>query len=362
MGVGDYREDTFTDEEKAALGEADPAPAADVKAEPEAKEGPEPEAKPEGEVTPEGEKPEAEQKPEPTTEEKAAAEEQGFRIETDDKGHSYIVDDDGTRIPPKRFREVYREAKEGERAKEKLDLLKRLGTDAYYQAFPDEKPADYKAPASEPVKQAPEDIGSLTVSQPGGPYDGKTLRELYDMGGEAAVLATQLHTNYLFEHRKAEERKAGELERVKAEALKEIESFAGELAKEAFGKDAPALSKDEEAEVEKTIGAVLDWMNKTHRGGGIIADAYFLMNKEGLLKKISESAAARALKSITDRKGPASIDTKAGGDVKPTGFESYERMTEDQMLKAIDAMPEREFKKLLTDAPASLRRKFPGIF
>ncbi|MFH2076186.1 MAG: hypothetical protein ABIJ57_12710, partial [Pseudomonadota bacterium] len=278
-GVGDFQKETFDKDELTALGEAEAAPAAE-KAEPAPEKGPEPEAEPEGEITPEV-KPETEPKAEPTAEELAAAEDQGFRIETDEKGHTYIIDDDGTKIPPKRFREVYREAKEGERTKEKFDLFKKLGPEGYYQAYPDERP---EGPVREPQRETipPDtDIGALIVKQPDGQYDGMTLREVYEID---PVFATNLQTEFLWQQKQEATRQAGEMDQMRKESATEIETFAESVAQETFGKAAKGLSKDEEGRVAETIQAVLDFMNTTHRGGGNISDAYFLMNKEGLLK------------------------------------------------------------------------------
>jgi hypothetical protein len=356
MGTGDFKTDEFSKEELTALGEAEAAPAAE-KAEP-AETEPEPEANPEGEVAPE-EKPETELKPEPTPEELAAAEDQGFRIETDEKGHTYIIDEDGERIPPKRFREVYREAKEGERTKEKFDLFKKLGPEGYYQAYPDERPAERPAPEPQRETIPPDaDIGSLIVKQPDGPYDGMTLRDVY---GVDPVFATNLQTDFRMQQRLDIEKQRGEQDRVKMEAATEIESFANDISKDLFGKESKALSKDEDSKIAETIQTVLGWMSKTHRGGGNIADAYFLMNKEGLLKGAASKAAAATIKNLQDRKGPASIDTGKGGEVKETGFEAMEKMTEADLTKKIDGMSDKDAAKFFKTAPKALRAKYPGL-
>ena len=359
MGQGDFKEEEFTDEEKAALGEAAPAkvdpPAPDAEKD-EHEEGPEPEAKPEGEVAPE-EKPEAEQE---QTETEIQAEEMGLEVVTDEKtGKQYIVDEDGARIPPKRFREVYREAKEGERTKEKLDLFKKLGPEGYYQAYPDERPAS--APEKTPDVPLDVDPWSLTVKQPDGPYDGMALRDVFNQGGDAAIFAMNLRDQFMDSQRQKIAEKAGEESRLRQAAATEIETFATDIAREMFGKEPSAVTKEEEAQIGETIKAVTDWMLKTHRGGGVIADAYFLMSKEGILKKVSEAAAQRALKSITDRKGPASIDTGKGGEPKETGFEAYEKMTEEALTAKIDAMTDKDTAKFFKEAPDSLRKKYPSL-
>ena len=356
-GTGDFKEETFDKDELAALGEAETTATATVtdKTVQDKDKGPEPpEVTEVTEVTTE-----TEQTVTPTAEEQAAAEDQGFRIETDEKGHTYIIDDDGTKIPPKRFREVYREAKEGERTKEKLDLFKKLGPQGYYQAFPDERPETPAQP--EPRREIippGADIGALIVKQPNGPYDGMTLRDVYQ---QDPVFATNLQTDFLLKQREAEDQRRGEAGRVRNEAATEIETFAESVAQETFGKAAKGLSKDEEAKIVGTIQTVLDWMHATHRGGGNISDAYFLMNKEGLLKGAASKAAAKTLKDLQERRGPASIDTGAGGDAKETGFEAMEKMTEAQLTQKIDAMSDKDAAKFFKTASKGLRAKFPGL-
>ena len=356
-GTGDFKEETFDKDELAALGEAETTATATVtdKTVQDKDKGPEPpEVTEVTEVTTE-----TEQTVTPTAEEQAAAEDQGFRIETDEKGHTYIIDDDGTKIPPKRFREVYREAKEGERTKEKLDLFKKLGPQGYYQAFPDERPETPAQP--EPRREIippGADIGALIVQQPNGPYDGMTLRDVYQ---QDPVFATNLQTDFLLKQREAEDQRRGEAGRVRNEAATEIETFAESVAQETFGKAAKGLSKDEEAKIVGTIQTVLDWMHATHRGGGNISDAYFLMNKEGLLKGAANKAAAKTLKDLQERSGPASIDTGQGGEAKETGFEGVEKMTEEALTKKIDGMNDKETAKFFKEAPDSLRKKYPSL-
>lgn len=359
MAVGDFKEETFDKDELAALGEAEVKAPDAAKDEPKKEEGPEPEVKPEGEVAPEV-KPEAEPKGELTPEQKAAAEEQGLEVVTDEKtGKKYVIDEDGARIPPTRFKEIFWKAKEGERTKEKLDLFKKLGPEGYYQVYPEEKPEG--TPAREPQREAipPDaDLGSLIVKHPNGQYDGMTLRDVFAVD---PVFATRLQTEFLWNQKQASEKQRGEMDRVRQESATEIETFANDIAKEMFGKEATTLSKEEEPKIAETIQTVLDWMRKTHRGGGVIADAYFLMNKEGLLKGAANKAAAKTLKDLQDRKGPASIDTTHGGDVKETGFEAYEKMTEAQLTAKIDGMNEKETRKFFKEAPKSLKAKYPGL-
>jgi hypothetical protein len=357
--MGDAYVDVITDEEKAILQGEDPKPPAPDAEKDEPDKGPDTPAVSEGETLPEGEKVETEQTQEEKEQQKQA-EEMGLEVVTDEKsGKQYIVDEDGARIPPQRFSKIYRDAKEGERTKDKLDLFKKLGPDGYYQAYPDERPA---APLREEPRRdvipAGTDIGALIVKQPNGPYDGMTLRDVYQ---QDPVFATNLQTDFLLKQREVEDQRKGEAGRVKQEAATEIETFAESVSQEVFGKSARGLSKDEEAKITGTIQQVIDWMHQTHRGGGNINDAYFLMNKEGLLKGAANKAAAKTLKDLQGRKGPASIDTGSGGEVKETGFEAVEKMTATQLENYIDGLDEKATTRFLTKAPKSLRAKLPSM-
>jgi hypothetical protein len=299
---------------------------------------------------------ETEPKAELSAEEKTAAEDQGFRIETDEKGRQYIVDDDGTKIPPKRFTEVYREAKAGERTKEKFDLFKRLGPEAYYQAFPEEKPAEAAAqqPAEEIRQRSTPDVdtGGLVVQQPGGSYDGMTLREVFDVD---PVFATRLQTEYLWQQREDQARQASEMTRLQSESKAEIETFAGNIAKELFDKEPASLSKDEELKIAKTIQDVLDFMKTTHRGGGFIHDAYQLMTMDKKLSEARNKTAANVVDSL--RKAPVG---HIGGGPSQTAANDYEGMTEGQLSETVGNMTDAEKVTFYAKATPALRRKFPS--
>jgi hypothetical protein len=363
----DAYKDEITAEEQAILnGELPTAPAADTKAEPEKKEGPDtpPEKEPEGEKTPEGEKKdEAEKKEtEPTPEEKAAAEEAGLFIETDDKGRQYIVDEDGKRIPPQRFGKVFRAAKEGEQYKTKLDLFKKLGPEGYYTAYPDEKPEGWTASGKEHAKEAaPVTIPrNVNMGDIGVVYEDKemTLRDLYTLN---PVEATRLQNLVIDQWRQEDAAKKGDEEREAGEKRAQIESLGNSLSKEMFNKEGTALSESEMKSVVEVLAKVEAHKDKTPRYKTLsMGEVYFLMNAEGIFKKIADVASRAALKSITERKGPASIDTGAGGDVKPTGFEAVEKMTADQLEKHIDAMTDADMNKFLREAPKSIREKLPS--
>jgi len=338
----------LTPEEKVIVGDVEPESSTADQAKPLA-EGEKPPAGGEKPLA-EGEKPAGEQ-PEHTEEEKAAAEKQGFRIEG-----KFLIDDEGTKIPLTRWRKFYGQAKEVERGQaetqRKLNLFKELGPDKFYGLYPEEKPAGYKPAATRGGDEIPEaNIGAMVVQ--GGPYDGKTLNEVYQ---EDPAYATLLQNQYLDGRREKATTVQRQQEEIRRESETEISAFTDQLSTELFGKKTTELSKDEEAKVVATIQNTLDWMAKTRRGAGIIADAYFLMNREGILRTAHESGGKAALASL--QKPPiASIDT-TGGKTTVTDFEA---MTADQLAKAIENMPDKKAMEFLKNAPAAVKAKHPQL-
>jgi hypothetical protein len=147
-------------------------------------------------------------------------------------------------------------------------------------------------------------------------------------------------------------------EDLRRESEQEVSAFSDQLSTELFGKKSGELSKDEEARVVTTIQQTLDWMSKTRRGAGIIADAYFLMNREGLLKSAHEKGGKAALASL-QKPAIASVDTGSGKTV--TGTEALESMSGDQMAAEMEKWPEAKYMKFLKEAPASIRAKHPSL-
>jgi len=327
--MAEYFEEEFSKEELAALGE---------------------EKEPVGDELPEGE---PEESPEESTE-------QVEETETEQAASAEETQTEEEKIDPiqKRIDRLTWERHETER---KFDLFKRLGPERYYEAYPDERPQEEQQPIPQqhPVQQpVPQDIGSMIVRQPGGPYDGMTLRDVYI---EDPVFATNLQTQFIMSRQQEAMMRQAEEVRVKSEAQQEIESFADMIAAEEFNLDAKSLTPEQEARVAGTIQQVLDWMGRTRRGGGNIADAYFLMNKEGLIKKAAAQAGQKAIQDLAKRQGPPSIDTTGGGTAQDTGFAAMEKMTETQLLNRVDRMNDKELAKFLSEAPQSLRSKHPTL-
>jgi hypothetical protein len=345
--MGDQAE-LFTDEEKVILGEKEPEP-------PKEPETPAPK---EGETPPEPGKTEP-IKEEVSPEEKEAAEAQGFKIVTD-KGKTYFVDDEGTKIPAKRFKSVYREGQDNKRLAEekdqKFNLFRELGPEKYYEVYPDEKPAGWKPP--EKPKETPADampaLGNMIVK--GGPHEGKTLNEVWQ---EDPAFASYLQTTHLNAERDRTETEKQTQERIRQESENEVNAFSGQLAKDLFGKESDKLSPKEEKKIGETIQSVLDWMAKTRRGGGMLADSYFLMNKDGILADARAKGGKEAIESLSRKPVVPSVNTGGGAAVLP--FSGYEEMSADQLAVEFEKMGDAGAMKFLKEAPASLRAKHPGL-
>jgi hypothetical protein len=310
----------------------------------------------EGEEQPEGS--ETEHTDEPSPEEKAAAEKQGFQIKTDDKGRQYIVDEDGAEIPPQRFAKVYHEAKEGERTKEKFDLFKRLGPEAYYKAYPDEKPTDYVDPKQQTAVPQNVDVGSMRLSYPPGTpadqrrYEGMTLREIYN---EDPVYAIQLQTNYYKDQEKVATEQTNKIAKFRQDSETEISTFGSSMAKELFQKETDDLTEEESATVKKRINDTIDFMTKTHRGGGILADAYRLMTMDSKLNDAKNKTAKNVVNSL--RKNP--VGHIGGGPSQPAA-DNYEALTEKQLAETVEGMSDEKKEEFYKKASPALRRKYPS--
>ncbi|HSW65043.1 MAG TPA: hypothetical protein VLH56_17290 [Dissulfurispiraceae bacterium] len=336
----------FTQEELVILGEA-PEPTPAGQAPPAGAKAPEGDAAlPEG--TPAPEKP-----PEHTEEEKAAAEKLGLRIED-----GFIVDEDGTKIPAKRWKTLYRQAKETERGaaetQRKLNLFKELGADKFYEHYPDEKPAGYK-PANRELRQetgVPANIGEMVVQ--GGPHDGKTLNEVYQ---DDHAYATLMQNQYLdgLKEKETETKRKQDSERERT--LSEVTQFADTRAVEMFGKKYDELPEVEKARINAITSDVLDWIGKTMRTV-YIDDAYYLMNRDAIIKSAHEKGGKAALASLSKPAIP-SIDT--GGGKGAVGMDAYESMTSEQLAAKVADMTDAQLSKFLKEAPQSVRSKHSSL-
>lgn len=358
MAQGDFKEEEFTDEEKAALGEVDDSKKDEGKPPDEADQKddkpPEDGKPPEDDKPPEG-KTEDEQKPDAETQ--AVIDEQGAKLITEN-GKQYVVDDEGSKIPLERFKKVYGRSKELEREKEEIEnkhnLFKTLGAEKYYEVYPDEKPADFKPAAPPTPPPQYEDLNKMVVK--GGQYDGWTIEEV---AKENVAAATIMINNYLDGKRRAEETERNKQEEFNRNFNNERNTFLYERAKEIYQKT-EGYTQDEINGVNAVYQKLSQWMiteKKTHYK---LEDAWKLMNHDEIVKKARIEAGKEALKKATDKKVTPSIgngDSKAG----LTGFDNVMAMTEDQLTDHISKMTDKEFVKFTKDAPKALKDKYPNL-
>jgi hypothetical protein len=354
-------QDELTEEEKVILGEAEPTPTEEVKPEgtgtQEAGNAPVQETeKPAGEAA-------AETKIEPealTEEEKKQAESTGFKVETDEKGRTYLVDEEGSKIPEKRFREIYRKYKEGETHKEKLDLIKQLGMDEFFKLYPDEAPQGYKPPDTKRTVTTPLPDGFNVLNLPvtGGTYDGMTLREVMQQDPEEGTRML----NEWKDAQQAEIRKQEEtVFKTQQEQQTDAFNFGMARAKELFGiDDASKLTPDHNRKLVLLGHEVLAWQKENNLQSLGWEHAYKLMKHDELVEKARQEGASKTFKDL-QKAGPASINTGAGGNDKPTGWEAISGMTEKELGKHIEGLSDKESAKFFKEAPASIKAKYPSM-
>ena len=251
-------------------------------------------------------------------------------------------------VPYARFKEVHTKSKDLET---KLDQFKRLGHEGYYKLYPDERPTGEPEPDPdpEPVLSASE-MADHRIS--GGDHDGKTLGEVMELDVLAGL---DIYNAYKAD---MEGKKVSDA-RLREESEREVQTFISVRAQEAFGKPVEDLTKEEVAQVEELSTAVSQWMEETGRGGTIIEDGYFLMNKE----KIFDDAKTETLKGIVEAlktPGTASI-SPSKTEPTETGYTRFLNMTPDQVKTECDKFTEAENDEFLRKAPAAVRKKFPSL-
>lgn len=338
--MGEDINEQFTHEELVTLGEvpAEPQQEAPV----EASEAPKEEAKVE-------EKAETTEVPET---EQAAKEETESAT---DRQEETKEEEEETPKVQKRIDRLTWERKETER---KLDLLKRLGPERYFEVYPDERPADAK-PVQQPVRT--DRVLSFSEAQQlrvnGGTYNGRTLAEVYT---EDPTMAFDMYLDLRDKQKYAIDQANMSQVKLREESEKEITTFTRSLSKEMFEKELETLSEEDSQRIETVISDVLSWMEKTGRGGGRIEDAYFLMHKENLLKN-AKSEGAKSLAKNLQKGSVSTVKGQKDGKAAKTGYEAYESMTENQMRATVNSMTDKQYKDFVNKAPQSLKAKFPKV-
>lgn len=255
------------------------------------------------------------------------------------------VDEEGNVIPYSRFKKEYASRKELER---KHDLLKR-DPEAYRKLYPDEFEDKGEEKPSVGIKSS--EAANMVVQ--GGQHDGKTLAEVYD---EDPFAATDLYLEYRDSQKKEAEQQAN----LQKQSQEELKNFSDELAQELFEKGLDALGPKEGKEIDGVIDSVLGWMEETGRGGGNVADAYFLMNKERIL----QNAAEKGVKSLVDKSSKGQVRTvnSGKGQTEKSGYGRFMDFTADQLTDYIENLSDTEAEKFMAKAPQELKDKFPKAF
>lgn len=284
------------------------------------------------------------------TEEDAETEETEETDESDDK-----TDDDADKYTQASMDKRYAKFKQ---TQERFELFKRIGADAYYDIYPDEKPDGYHKPDTKPDgKQGDidEKIGKMLIE--GGPYDGKTLNQVFE---ENPAYANILQFEYMQGKATKEAEEKKKADDLKTQIQTEIKEFRSGLASSMFGKNFDDLTSDEKSAIYKEHESVATWMKKTGRGGGYLNDAYYLMNKDKELDKAKKSGAASLAKHLSQSTIKSVSSKKSEGS--GSGYDKYLDLTSNQMAKEVEGMSDAAYKKFQKEAPASVREKFPVLF
>jgi len=257
------------------------------------------------------------------------------------------TEDDEPRVPQSRVDEIVSEKKE---TQHKLDLLKSDPSE-YYRRYPAEKPAE-KAAAATSGKDT--DVGNLVVS--GGAYDGKTVDEVLQL--DQAAGTKMILEYYREQDKQLAEAKSTEEKRL-AESEAEVNAFTSDVATELFGKKASELDANQTASVNKVINDTLDFMSKTGRGGGLLADAYYLMNRENDKAKARGDGAKKLIDKLTKSSVASTSSGKDSGT--ETGYVADMDLTAQQLADKLDSMNDAQMVKYLKNAPKEMRDKYPHL-
>jgi len=294
-----------------------------------------------------------------TDEEKAEAESKGLKLETDKKGRSYLIDEDGAKIPVKRFKDLYGEVqttrREMEAIKEKQDLFKQLGSNEYYKIYPGEAPAGWKPEEVRKVAPIPANFNVLDLPVNGGQYNGLTLRDVMQADPEEG---TRMLNEWKDAQHTAIRQQEEKVSTVQRQQEADASNFLVARAAELFGEEAAKNPTAEQSRKVLLLGQeVLAWQTATNRLNLSWEDAFTIMKHNDLIKSVKLETTMKTLQGL-QKSGPASIDTGGGGG-QPSGWVAVESMTEKQLEKHIEGLKDSDLTKFLKEAPKSVRDKHP---
>lgn len=272
----------------------------------------------------------------------------------------YLVYEDGTRIPLTRFGKVYKDSQEAAR---RLELIKEIGPEEYFKIYPDEAPQggtenqgggqEQPNPGQENAGDPMMGLGDSAIT--GGYYDGWTLNQVFEVDATAATLLLMNHLNGIQTQADAER---AAVERYNQEAETEATQLSNTLAQEIGGKDYATLKPEDQKKVDTEVLATVEWMKRENKTHFNLADAYYLKNRDDILKKARMAGAKETIASITR---PTVPSIKVGtGTPQPAGS-AFDDMGDDELAATIDAMSERQYGAFLRNASATLRQRLPDL-
>lgn len=248
-------------------------------------------------------------------------------------------------------------------ANRKIQLLKELGHQRYFEIYPDEVPAGYQPPQKAQPKPEPqhapasmEQVGEMVVQVPGR-YQGMTLNEVFEVDKAAGTILLNQYIAYENQVVQTERAKQTEAQQ-KQLAVREVTNFCSARAIELYDKDLSEATDEETAEVAKVLQGVIDWQKKTKQLNLTVEQAYYRMRNEE--KRSKEQQAKQTLEKVqTPAVGSVGTKKVAGGEL---GYEALMTMSKDQLTDHIDSMPRAKFKEFMKDPNNPLRKKYPDMF
>jgi len=263
---------------------------------------------------------------------------------------------------------------EKESTKRELELIKTLGVDKYYELNPDKAPEGYKPLQGKEQATPDQSPGTIQDTSPAsaakllvnsGEYEGKTLEEVKEID---PIAAADLYINWKMEIERSNEKvradqaKQSDLEVEEAkQAERDIDTFKETLAKNHYGKEAVSnLSSEELNGVESALSQVLEFIKDPKNGTTNLMVAYRNVFHEKIIRDALKSGA----KGLGDKlkQGPTKTVHGGAGD-RPAGnrWESFEQMSENQMVNNMNGMSEKNYASFIKEAPQSLKDKFPSV-
>jgi hypothetical protein len=269
----------------------------------------------------------------------------------------FLVYKNGEKIPVDRFEKLYWQQKEQER---KLELLRTQGPEAYYKEFPDEAPEGYQPTPEgwdgQGLDQTDPLMGLGESPINGGPYDGWTLNQVYEVNPAAGNILLFNHLATI--HGEAEAKEAADRQYV-TDAENEATALSNTLAQELYGvKELAALKPDQVQKVDAEVTRTIEWMQKENKLHLNVSDAYYLMERENIIKKARTEGAKETIASITR---PSVPSIRVGTGTQAPSSDLLDDMTEDELADYIGALSERQYEAFMRNASPTLRSKLPDL-